>query len=328
MVRSDLVVPAAVALVFLGCCANVFFLELLIKAEPSSGNIITFFQFLFVAAEGALFTTNFGCKPSHIPVHRYFVLVAFFFVVSVLNNYSLSFDVPLPLHMIFRAGSLMANMALGIILLNKRYSISKYIAVVIITIGITVATIASAHQIGSTDGDGQETLQLTIGVIILIAALFSSARMGIYQEMLYKECGKHPREAMFYMHALPLPGFLLLAPDIWSKCVSFTASAPLFSVAGYGVPKMWAYILGNCVTQYVCIRGVFILTTECPSLIVTLVVTLRKFISLLFSIFYFNNPFTGYHWVATAMVFGGTALFTGIFSSLSQLIFGKRERKD
>ncbi len=89
---------------FMRCCktSRAFFFS---RAEPSSGNIITFFQFLFVAAEGALFTTNFGCKPSHIPVHRYFVLVAFFFVVSVLNNYSLSFDVPLPLHMIFRAVS-------------------------------------------------------------------------------------------------------------------------------------------------------------------------------------------------------------------------------
>lgn len=36
----------------------------------------------------------------------------------------------------------------------------------------------------------------------------------------------------------------------------------------------------------VCIRGVFILTTECASLTVTLVVTLRKFVSLIFSILY------------------------------------------
>ena len=86
------------------------------------------------------------------------------------------------------------------------------------------------------------------------------------------------------------------------------------------MPKLWLYILGNCVTQYVCIRGVFVLTTECPSLIVTLVVTLRKFVSLLFSIFYFQNPFTFQHWAATALVFGGTALFTGIFNPVLNLL--------
>lgn len=93
------------------------------------------------------------------------------------------------------------------------------------------------------------------------------------------------------------------------------------SFAGLSVPKLWLYILGNCITQYVCIRGVFVLTTECPSLIVTLVVTLRKFVSLLFSIFYFQNPFTLQHWIATALVFGGTALFTGIFNPILNIIF-------
>ena len=54
------------------------------------------------------------------------------------------------------------------------------------------------------------------------------------------------------------------------------------------------------------------LTTECASLTVTLVITLRKFISLLFSILYFKNPFTVYHWLGTALVFGGTLLFSDI----------------
>ena len=89
------------------------------------------------------------------------------------------------------------------------------------------------------------------------------------------------------------------------------------------VPKLWLYVLFNSITQYVCIRGVFVLTTECPSLVVTLVVTLRKFVSLVFSIFYFNNPFTFQHWIATAMVFGGTALFAGVFDPLARIVFGK-----
>ena len=79
------------------------------RDDPESGNIITFFQFLFVALESGLFVTRFGCKPSHIPIPKYFVLVTFFFVVSVLNNYALSFDVPLPLHMIFRAVSVLSS---------------------------------------------------------------------------------------------------------------------------------------------------------------------------------------------------------------------------
>ncbi len=28
----------------------------------------------------------------------------------------------------------------------------------------------------------------------------------LFQEVIYKEHGKHPKEAMFFLHALPLPG--------------------------------------------------------------------------------------------------------------------------
>ena len=66
-----------------------------------------------------------------------------------------------------------------------------------------------------------------------------------------------------------------------------------------------------------CIKSVFILTTECTSLSVTLVVTLRKFLSLLISIAYFDNPFTVSHWFGTALIFIGTLLFADVFSSIT-----------
>lgn len=35
------------------------------------------------------------------------------------------------------------------------------------------------------------------GIILLVTALLISARMGIYQELLYKRYGKYPREALY-----------------------------------------------------------------------------------------------------------------------------------
>ena len=64
--------------------------------------------------------------------------------------------------------------------------------------------------------------------------------------------------------------------------------------------------------RFLCIRSVYHLTTECSSLTVTLVITLRKFVSLLFSIMYFRNPFTILHWIGTVLVFGGTLIFTEV----------------
>lgn len=76
-----------------------------------------------------------------------------------------------------------------------------------------------------------------------------------------------------------------------------------------------------------CIRGVFILTTECTSLTVTLVVTLRKFLSLIISILYFQNPFTAWHWVGTAVVFLGMLLYTEVWSSICVAVKGEKPGK-
>ncbi|CAL8375786.1 unnamed protein product [Arctogadus glacialis] len=312
----------AILLVFVGCCTNVVFLELLVRDFPGCGNIVTFAQFAFIALEGFIFESNFGRKKSTIPMRNYMIMVTMFFTVSVINNYALNFNIAMPLHMIFRSGSLIANMILGIIILKKRYSASKYMSVALISAGIFICTIMSAKQVNVANNPSDEEsvhtfIHWLIGIAMLTFALLMSARMGIFQETLYKQYGKHSKEALFYNHCLPLPGFLLLSSDIYNHCIHFNQSTPA-EIPGIGltVPVMWLYLLINVITQYVCIRGVFILTTECASLTVTLVVTLRKFLSLIVSVWYFQNPFTVWHWVGTAVVFLGTLLYTEVWTSV------------
>jgi len=301
----------AILMVLVGCCSNVVFLELLVSQDPGIGNLVTFAQFLIIALEGFIFTTKFGTVKPKVPFSAWVMLVIMYFLVSVSNNYALNFNIPMPLHMIFRAGSLMANMLLGVIILGKQYSASKYVSILMITAGIITCTYSSTSSKSVEGGDEEkEESWIMVGISLLTFALFMSARMGIYQEVVYSKHGKHPREALFYTHALPLPGFLLLAPDILNHWNIVMSSAPLPIIPF--VPSMLLYLIGNIFTQYLCISAVFVLTTECASLTVTLVVTLRKFLSLLFSIWYFNNPFTTLHWLGTLLVFGGTLLFSDI----------------
>ncbi|XP_029490820.1 UDP-xylose and UDP-N-acetylglucosamine transporter-like [Oncorhynchus nerka] len=323
----------AILLVFVGCCSNVVFLETLVREFPGCGNIVTFAQFAFIALEGFIFETNFGRKKPAIPMSNYVIMVTMFFTVSVINNYALNFNIAMPLHMIFRSGSLIANMILGIIILKKRYSMSKYLSVAMVSLGIFICTIMSAKQVnvgtkGSDDQGVYAFLHWLIGIAMLTFALLMSARMGIFQETLYKQYGKHSKEALFYNHCLPLPGFLLLSSDIYNHGVLFSQSTPVeVPVIGQAVPVLWLYLLLNVITQYVCIRGVFILTTECASLTVTLVVTLRKFISLIISILFFKNPFTAWHWVGTGVVFLGTLIYTEVWTSICTALRGSEKLK-
>jgi len=59
---------------------------------------------------------------------------------------------------------------------------------------------------------------------------------------------------------------------------------------------------------------------------VTLVVTLRKFLSLLISIAYFKNPFSAFHWLGTALVFFGTMLFADVFASIINKLTPKPDK--
>ncbi|CAG08684.1 unnamed protein product [Tetraodon nigroviridis] len=283
----------AVCLVFIGCCSNVVFLELLVREFPGCGNIITFTQFLFIALEGFIFESNFGRKKPAIPIRNYVIMVTMFFAVSVINNYSLNFNIAMPLHMIFRSGSLIANMILGIVILKKRqYPTSKYLSIALVSVGIFICTIMSAKQVNMASEGSQEPgvhaflhwlvgelrffaddALLFAGIAMLTFALLMSARMGIFQETLYREYGKHSKEALFYNHCLPLPGFLLLFGDIYNHGVLFsqTSASPLDLFAlfffkflmpfcpsapvlvpavGLSVPIMWLYLLGNTITQY------------------------------------------------------------------------------
>ncbi|XP_059567811.1 nucleotide sugar transporter SLC35B4 isoform X4 [Myotis daubentonii] len=203
-----------------------------------------------------------------------------------------------------------------------RYSIFKYASIALVSVGIFICTSMSAKQVTSqsslSENEGfQAFTWWLLGIGALTFALLMSARMGIFQETLYKQFGKHSKEALFYNHALPLPGFIFLASDIYDHAALFNKSE-LYQVpvVGVAMPLMWFYLLMNVITQYVCIRGVFILTTECTSLTVTLVVTLRKFVSLIISILYFQNPFTVWHWLGTLFVFIGTLMYTEVWNNL------------
>lgn len=78
---------------------------LFIRYDSGSGNLITFSQFLFIAIEGFIFTSKFGKVKPVIGFKDYAILVLMFFVTSVCNNYAFDFNIPMPLHMIFRAVS-------------------------------------------------------------------------------------------------------------------------------------------------------------------------------------------------------------------------------
>ncbi|KAL2003304.1 hypothetical protein VTN02DRAFT_4317 [Thermoascus thermophilus] len=74
-------------------------------------------------------------------------------------------------------------------------------------------------------------------------------------------------------------------------------------------PVKVAYLLLNALTQYLCIRGVHLLSATSSSLTVTIVLNIRKLVSLLLSIYLFGNVLTTGVLVGAAFVFIGGGLY-------------------
>ena len=168
-----------------------------------------------------------------------------------------------------------------------------------------------------------------------------------------------PLENMFYSHALSLPFFCFLVPDIWNHLGVLVTLPPAYTIAitdtievevpyftlllinltsQYGLPSIattssphWCLTVKFATDTSVSVESItshvkkpspspyqsfLTLTTSCnaiglsTSLTCTFTITVRKFVSLIFSVLYFRNPFTVYHWVGTALVFGGTGLYS------------------
>lgn len=124
---------------------------------------------------------------------------------------------------------------------------------------------------------------------------------------------------MFYIHFLALPLFYFSREPITTELVRFstspTVSLPSLpfvnaylpkTLDGPALPGMLLYLFANTVTQLFCVIGVNRLTGRVSSLSVTLILTVRKAISLLFSVAVYARQANPIMWTGAVLVFIGT----------------------
>jgi len=318
-------VLVAVVGVFVACGFNVFFLEHLVKFSPGCGDLVTFSQFFFTAAFRFVTVTKCGTVPPVVPLREYFFAVLLYFASSLTGNLAFLFNISMPIQMIFKSGSVMASMLLGILILKKQYSTSKYVSVAMITIGIAMCLLLSSNDKPKKAEEQGDMFSFICGISLLLVSLFTGARLGITQQEMVSKFGKHPKEMTCYIHLLSLPFFVFFAKNIMNQLYIFS-QAELEAVDWFPVkvPLVWIYFALNIFTQFLCVTSVTTLTSELSALAITVILTLRKFMSLIVSIVYFRNPFTFYHWMGTVLVFTGTL----IFSEVPQRMLASKEKPD
>ncbi|KAK0751725.1 UAA transporter family-domain-containing protein [Schizothecium vesticola] len=327
-----LAVGAMLSLIFGGCCSNVFALESIIKVERDSGMLLTFVQFIFVAIiglPGQLDRTRppFFLKANKVPIRRWLVNIVLFFSINSLNNHAFSYDISVPVHIILRSGGSITTMIAGS-LYGKRYSRIQIIAVLLLTVGVITAAVSDSQSKGSTSAEAQNSSSFGTGLVILFIAQILSAIMGLYTEETYRIYGPQWKENLFYSHLLSLPLFVPFLPSLIRQFMKLANSPPLGlplptatdypnlspglqkGLESIRIPSQLFYLVLNVLTQYACIRGVNLLAAASSALTVTIVLNIRKLVSLLLSIWLFGNRLASGTLVGAIVVFSAGGLYS------------------
>ena len=165
--------------------------------------------------------------------------------------------------------------------------------------------------------------------------------MGLYTQLTYAKYGSHWHENLFYSHALSIPLFSPFFPSLltqFRKLLSsdpvqlsriFESTFPPFPRTGDAskglgsnlsatltvpafldiVPKHTLTLALNALTQYACIRGVNLLGARTSALGVSIVLNVRKLISLFLSIWLFGNKLSPGVTLGAAVVFGSAGIW-------------------
>ncbi|KAI9171897.1 LOW QUALITY PROTEIN: UDP-N-acetylglucosamine transporter yea4 [Paramyrothecium foliicola] len=339
---SMLAAAAMLGLIFGGCCSNVYALEAIVKRlllTEQAGTLLTFVQFLFVAVTGyvAQFDASrppFFLAPNKVPLRRWVINIVLFFSINMLNNHAFSYDISVPVHIILRSGGSITTMAVGY-LYGKRYSRIQALAVILLTLGVILAAWSDAQAKVTLLHESCEILMpvtndwvpqtsssssrptFGTGLVILFVAQLLSAIMGLYTEATYRQYGPQWRENLFYSHVLSLPLFLPFAPAMLRNLAHLASSQPFETNAPWGkllgldrVPRQLIYLVANVLTQYACIRGVNLLAARASALTVTIVLNIRKLVSLLLSIWLFGNSLASGTLIGAVVVFASGGLYS------------------
>jgi UDP-xylose/UDP-N-acetylglucosamine transporter B4 len=145
--------------------------------------------------------------------------------------------------------------------------------------------------------------------------------MGLYTEETYRIYGPQWKENLFYSHLLSVPLFLPFLPSLTKQFLKLANSPPLplpapalddypalspaiqQGLSKIRIPSQLFYLVLNVLTQYACIRGVNLLAAASSALTVTIVLNIRKLVSLLLSIWLFGNR------LATGTLIGAVIVF-------------------
>jgi len=297
-----------------GCCVNFWAYEQLLMMNSRIGSALTFSHVVFITAQSLPTFLFFPpghllprLKPRQVPLLHWAGQVLLLTTSSLLYNWAFAYNVQVSILVVFRSAGLAVSMLFGFLFARKRYTIMQVASVILVSAGVIWATLArpSAQKKGDPIQSAEDIQKYTIGISMLVASLILTGFFGLLQERTYQTYGPCWKEGVFYTHFLSLPVFVFLVGDVRQGLGSLSDSTK-----GTSAMASWLILGLNLCSQLVCVSGVNKLSSQVSSVSMNIVLTVRKAISLCFSVWWFGNPWNAGLGIGASMVFCGSLLFT------------------
>lgn len=225
----------------------------------------------------------------------------------VASNLALKW-VTYPMQVIFKSAKPISVMFINLFMC-KRYTIQRYLFVLLIVVGVVLFKIFESKEKHSDKKDDDHMKQW-YGIGVLTFSLAMDGLLGAIEDRVRKEYRPSPHQMMVSICGWGSAALLIAA-------AATTEIVEVFKFASRHPSVIWQLgVLGLCGAT----GQLFIFTMiACfGALSCSVTTTVRKFISVIFSIIFFGNPSTPLQWVATVIVFGAL---------LADAFFGKRSSK-
>ncbi|KAG5684403.1 hypothetical protein PVAND_013638 [Polypedilum vanderplanki] len=307
----------AIAILFCYSLSAIFQEKVLRRPYGDKNERFTFaFAFAFVqsaiyatVAKGVIMSHD---HPKNETPQRYYCIIGVFYVLGKVTSYISLRYIPYPTQVVGKSAKPIPVMLLGVLIGRKTYTVYKYIFVVIIVIGVALFSFKEKYD----KKDGEDPI---LGIILFSVSLLMDGFLGAFEERMRSVSKPTPLNLMLFMNAwntLYLTIFLLISNE-GVEFFYFCQRNPIV-IRDLSI----VVVLGIC--------GQFCITSMISNfgaLPLSLVTTLRKFVTVLLSVIIFNNVLSIRQWIAATIIF--TALFLdGYFSKKGKKKDKQKENVD
>lgn len=284
-------------------------------------------------------------KRLHIPFKVYLLAVMLFYLSTVGNNSIFQYNITIPIHITFRCFSTVFTMITSFILLGKRYTFLQIFSSLFLTVGAIIASLYKDHEFNFKEflknfsettskpptvtpttsmTNSTSTTEFLVnklhidssldtlfiqGMLILIGSSILMSVLQCYNEWMYKKYGKHWQENLFYLHLLSIPLFFSNLQGLKKQSlevIQYPGGFEIFNI--YFSTKIIVFFL-NLLTQYFCIAGVNMLASNTDATTLSIVLLVRKFVSLILSVVLYKNKMSYTAYVGIISVFSGAFIY-------------------